>query len=1096
MHRVKVYKLDEAGSWADWGTGHISIQQADAMGLIIVSEDESTRTLLIHKISLADIYTRSGEHTIITWQDPDSSIEVAISFQDPEGCQQIWDNMMEVQREATAKNDRDTAELTLASNDEFEHHIEPSDDMEMGPAPFELPPVAVKNLEEIAKTLAQVLPYQRERLASQLMKADYLPSLLDLFKQCEDVEDADSLSHFYVIMRGAIMLNDTGLLEELLSEKHCMDVLGALEYDPEQSQPQRHRDFLHAQVVFKEVVPITNTDVVSRIHQTYRIQYIKDVVLPRSLDDATYATLSSLAMFNNIDVMGSLLLDADFLPQLFARLQAVDPETTDWADLVAFLQELCNLARHLQQQQKQLFFQRVGGLGLFEVVTRVMTLGRDDAIKLKATDVLMSLLQHDVSSLRTSLMRQPGNTLFGCLVSELVEGSAGGLPDAAADLIKALLDPETMDTAAEKNDFVELFYDRYMEQLLGVFTADSSICDVGTRVVAATTLSLVVELMCFCVQSHTYRIKYLALRANAMQKVLSVARRRERWLVCAAVRFLRVVIGMRDEFFNRYIIKQSLFEPIFSAFFANGERYNLINSAVLELMEFVRKESTPPLIEHLVTTYQHLFADIDYVPTFRLLKQRYDQTLDAHSNGGNSNGNASADPDRSNTAPASASGGGSGDATAAGGPLAGRRITFQLGSEAGAAAAPVAGGAGRGRGLLGVRRRQEDRGLDRDEEDYFSEDVQSEEEEDDSSVEPIVPERALPLQQQRSQQQLQSPTAIGSAPPTDMDTAEAAHANASPPSPPSTRSFMGLVDYDDDDPSPVEAPRPSAGTGSSPVHTTGSGSSPGPPPGSGSSPRKPPSGILFSAAGGSGTAPSGGPVATAAHAESGGGGSSRPVQQPGHVVGQSPDVGCRPVERQREHNTSSGGGPRGMDWDLSPTGLPSPSEPPSAPLGAHSAPSDIPAASPATTPASSGSDNGTPSPQAQPPAGAPKLDSPGHGPSEEQRGAQQERLQGGAAGDARAGVNGTAQCNGASGHACSGSDQEATQRQEAAAADGVLAPRHARQQGANAHKLEDAAAGPDSKQPKAHQLDSPGSAQRGAAPCAPPSPGGSAPKRC
>lgn len=46
---------------------------------------------------------------------------------------------------------------------------------------------------------------------------------------------------------------------------------------------------------------------------------------------------------------------------------------------------------------------------------------------------------------------QPGNTLFGCLVSELVEGSAGGLPDAAADLIKALLDPETMDTVGETN---------------------------------------------------------------------------------------------------------------------------------------------------------------------------------------------------------------------------------------------------------------------------------------------------------------------------------------------------------------------------------------------------------------------------------------------------------------------------------------------------------------------------------------------------------------------------------------------------------------------------------------------------------------------
>lgn len=65
--------------------------------------------------------------------------------------------------------------------------------------------------------------------------------------------------------------------------------------------------------------------------------------------------------------------------------------------------------------------------------------------------------------------------------------------------------------AVEKNDFVELFYDRYMEQLLGVFTADSSISDQGTRVVAASTLSLVVELMCFCVQSHTYRYGQLAL---------------------------------------------------------------------------------------------------------------------------------------------------------------------------------------------------------------------------------------------------------------------------------------------------------------------------------------------------------------------------------------------------------------------------------------------------------------------------------------------------------------------------------------------------------------------------------------------------------
>jgi hypothetical protein len=56
-------------------------------------------------------------------------------------------------------------------------------------------------------------------------------------------------------------------------------------------------------VVFKEVVPVRREDVRAKIHQTYRIGYIKDVILPRVLDDTTFATLSSLMMFNNVEVL-------------------------------------------------------------------------------------------------------------------------------------------------------------------------------------------------------------------------------------------------------------------------------------------------------------------------------------------------------------------------------------------------------------------------------------------------------------------------------------------------------------------------------------------------------------------------------------------------------------------------------------------------------------------------------------------------------------------------------------------------------------------------------------------------------------------------
>ena len=59
-----------------------------------------------------------------------------------------------------------------------------------------------------------------------------------------------------------------------------------------------------------------------------------------------------------------------------------------------------------------------------------------------------------------------------------------------------------------------------------------------------------------------------------------------------SLRFLRRVVGLKDEFYNRYIVKGQLFDPVISAFKENGQRYNLLNSAIVELFEFIRAVST------------------------------------------------------------------------------------------------------------------------------------------------------------------------------------------------------------------------------------------------------------------------------------------------------------------------------------------------------------------------------------------------------------------------------------------------------------------------------------------------------------------------
>lgn len=80
-------------------------------------------------------------------------------------------------------------------------------------------------------------------------------------------------------------------------------------------------------------------------------------------------------------------------------------------------------------------------------------------------------------------------------------------------------------------------------------------------------------------------------RKNVVEKVLRLLKRKERWLVVAGVRFLRTCIGTKDDFYMRHLTKNSLLDPVMHVFFENGDRYNLLNSAVLELVDFIRREN-------------------------------------------------------------------------------------------------------------------------------------------------------------------------------------------------------------------------------------------------------------------------------------------------------------------------------------------------------------------------------------------------------------------------------------------------------------------------------------------------------------------------
>ena len=53
-----------------------------------------------------------------------------------------------------------------------------------------------------------------------------------------------------------------------------------------------------------------------KVHQTYRLQFLKDVVLSRAIDDTTFNVLNSCIIFNQIDIITYVQSDPGFLSSI------------------------------------------------------------------------------------------------------------------------------------------------------------------------------------------------------------------------------------------------------------------------------------------------------------------------------------------------------------------------------------------------------------------------------------------------------------------------------------------------------------------------------------------------------------------------------------------------------------------------------------------------------------------------------------------------------------------------------------------------------------------------------------------------------------
>jgi len=262
---------------------------------------------------------------------------------------------------------------------------------------------------------------------------------------------------------------------------------------------------------------------------------------------------------------------------------------------------------------------------------------------------------------------------------------AEGIPPGASDPPHQHDRPTGSESSTtDQKQFLSLFYEHYVEWLVAPFQftilhpvrrvpdnllLDSSDSPLLQRMIStfqkgislddpliktvhagAVRSSFAVELMSFCVRAHLYRMKFFLLKSRVLGSILKILRCRpgrqgisgDRCLKLAALRFLRAILSVNDEFYHRHIIQHDLFDPVFEALRSNPVGDNLVSSAIIEMCDYIHSENVKSLIEYIVT--RHLstshpentapsLEDVSspYVSTLTVLRKAYEANLNASS---------------------------------------------------------------------------------------------------------------------------------------------------------------------------------------------------------------------------------------------------------------------------------------------------------------------------------------------------------------------------------------------------------------------------------------------------------------------------------
>lgn len=331
-------------------------------------------------------------------------------------------------------------------------------------------------------------------------------------------------------------------------------------------------------------------------------------------------------------------------------------------EAVLFIQNCCAVSKNIQAQTRAQLYQNFIQHGLFGVITFALR-HHDASVRVAGTDILVALIDHDSGMMRQhnfTAIKEKAEPLTDTLIELLLVEVDLGVKSQMADAIKILLDlspphgnPDLIRAGIEMGakgrgaggpngqgmhngpagpqteQFIQEFYNQSAKRLFQPLKDLEHRRSMATLTVQETSLyTHLVEVLGFFVRQHSYRSKFFILAENLHARIAQLLACPQKHMKLTALKWFRTCIGLQDEFHNRQLIQHRLFDPILQIVYETMPRDNLLNSACLELFEYIKREGVKQLLVHLVEQHRERLMGITYVNTFQSLVLRYEQMME------------------------------------------------------------------------------------------------------------------------------------------------------------------------------------------------------------------------------------------------------------------------------------------------------------------------------------------------------------------------------------------------------------------------------------------------------------------------------------